>query len=324
MFQAEPILWLQSFESPAIAWLLGTVSLLGYTPVYIALIIILAFGVRLRPGLAVLVALLLAGITTGSLKQGVAFPRPSDIDARVVAPMAGTTGPVFEHGSGTGFWDPPDPAAVAAFRRQPGGSRGFPSGHVSGAAAFFLALALFYRSRRVLFFAAGWIPLMAISRMYLGRHFLADVLAGLAIGVAACGIAVLLLRRLPSETPPDGSATGLLPIALVALALLIPTPFVAVLDGENVGRLCGLVAAYALILGRGMPADGGTIGQRTKRVLTAASLFLVTSRVVDVLWENTAWEDTQLGDLGAGFLATGLTLAGTVETCRRLRWYAAP
>jgi len=53
MFQAEPVLWLQGFASPALTWLLRGVTLLGYAPVYVGLILFLAFAVRFRSALYV-------------------------------------------------------------------------------------------------------------------------------------------------------------------------------------------------------------------------------------------------------------------------------
>jgi hypothetical protein len=49
--------------------------------------------------------------------------------------------------------------------------------------------------------AATWVALIAVSRMYLGRHFPADVLGGLVVGVAA-----LTLARL--ELSPTGAGIG--------------------------------------------------------------------------------------------------------------------
>ena len=57
MFQAEPILWLRSFESPAVNMLMGWVSLLGYSIVYSILIMILAFGYRVRPTVCLMIGM---------------------------------------------------------------------------------------------------------------------------------------------------------------------------------------------------------------------------------------------------------------------------
>lgn len=323
MFQIEPVLWLQSFDSPVVAWLFSAVTFLGYTAAYVALVIGLAFGVRLRPSLLALITLLLAGIATDALKNGFALPRPSDVDVRAAWVERGGAAPLVDRGAGGSFWALPDPAAVAAVRALPEVSYGLPSGHVGSATAFFLALALFFRAQRVLLFAAGWIPLMALSRMYLGRHFLADVLGGVVVGLLAVGVAALLLRPLHRA---ERSAAGLRPLALLAavgLALLVLTPFEPLLDAENVGRLLGVVTALGLVLVRGFPADGGPVGQRAARVVTAVVLYLASSRGFGALLAAAGWEDRRAGALAAGFLITGVTLAGTVELCRRFGWYVA-
>ncbi|UCF06550.1 MAG: phosphatase PAP2 family protein [bacterium] len=321
MFQIEPILWLQSFESPVVTWVLSAITKLGYTPVYIALVICLVFGLRLRPGLSVLLALLIAGILTDGLKSGLTLPRPSDIDARVVEPGHGPSAPLLDSGGASSFWALPPPEAISAVRAQSEWSYGFPSGHVGTAAAFFLGLALFFRSRGVLLFSVFWIPLMALSRMYLGRHFVADVLAGLAVGAFAVVAAALLVHPLNVERPSKLSVRDLLPLTGIVLPLVILTPFIALLDAENVGRLLGLLVAYSLILLKGLPSNDGKIWQRLVRVLTAIILYIAMSRMIDLLMDSTGWEDRRLGALAAAFLLTCVTLAGTVAICRRLRCY---
>ncbi len=323
MFKTELILWLQSFESPPLTWALSTVTLLGYTPVYVALVIGLAFGLRLRPSLRVLVALLLAGVLTEALKSISALPRPSDIDARVNEPADSPPVPVLDRGGASSFWGLPIPEAIAAVQSRPDPSYGFPSGHVSLATAFFAGVALFFRLRSVVFFGAVWVPLMAVSRVYLGRHFLADVLGGVGVGALAVVAAALLLRGPDRNRPDKHVAAALAPLSAVSLILLVLTPLFSFLDAENVGRLVGLAVAYALILAPGQPVDRATIRQRCGRVITALVLYLVTSRLIDGLFDATGWEDTRLGSLAAAALLTAATLGGTVAVSRRLGWYLA-
>ena len=62
----------------------------------------------------------------------------------------------------------------------------FPSGHSSGSASVFVGAAVAYKDkkRKWLIAAAVVIPLLvALSRNYLGAHYLTDVAAGLALGV---------------------------------------------------------------------------------------------------------------------------------------------
>jgi membrane-associated phospholipid phosphatase len=71
-------------------------------------------------------------------------------------------------------------------------SFGFPSGHTMGSTLFYGLLALFvadslrtWRSRTITFcVAAIWVGLIGLSRIYLGAHYLTDVLGAIAVGLA--------------------------------------------------------------------------------------------------------------------------------------------
>ena len=71
----------------------------------------------------------------------------------------------------------------------------FPSGHTQGAASVFGSVALWFRKRWLSIASAVVIVMVAISRMYLGAHFLTDVLVGGLLGIGiAFGIQFLLER----------------------------------------------------------------------------------------------------------------------------------
>lgn len=93
-------------------------------------------------------------------------------------------------------------------RERPDGERkrsnsSFPSSHAANAAA--IAAVIGRRWRRVA--PAAWLGalVIAISRVYLNRHFCGDVLAGLAIGGACAWLAVRLIR-LPDRARNRGPA----------------------------------------------------------------------------------------------------------------------
>jgi undecaprenyl-diphosphatase len=78
----------------------------------------------------------------------------------------------------------------------------FPSGHalvstaLYGAIALLIAAPLEPRARRfVLAAAVALVGLIGFSRLYLGVHYLSDVLAGFAIGLAWLALLSLVLRR---------------------------------------------------------------------------------------------------------------------------------
>lgn len=322
MFQTEPVLWLQHLATPALTWVLTAVTTLGYTPVYIVLILVLAFGVRLRATLVVLVALLLSGILTASLKNGLALPRPSSIDARVGEP--GDPSPpvaVVERGGAPDFWSLPTSEARTAFREQRPDSDGFPSGHVSTAIAFLVALALAFRRKRLFAVAAIWVPLMALSRMYLGRHFLADVLGGGVVGLIGVLAALLLLRPLERDRARRPSARGLVPLAVTCAALVALAPLIEALDVENIGRLVGVLATYAFLVATGFPSDRASTWRRAGRVLTAFFLFVAATIGLTFIIDLVGLGGTRTGTLVAQTLGTALALVGTIALSKRAWLY---
>ncbi|GAC1361850.1 MAG: hypothetical protein NVSMB32_01450 [Actinomycetota bacterium] len=89
----------------------------------------------------------------------------------------------------------------------------FPSGHAAQVTAFFATAALILatgaslRRRFVLWGAASTVSLLVgFSRMYLGAHWLSDVLAGWAVG--ALWVAFVASLRLGAERPDGGRPPG--------------------------------------------------------------------------------------------------------------------
>ena len=316
MFETEPILWLQAAGSPALTWLLSVVSLLGYTSVYVVALLALGFGVRLRPSLAVIVAAILAAVLAGAVKARFALPRPDEVDARVRSGAEGPPVALVERGGATDFWSLPRPEAVAAARARAQHNYGFPSGHVAAATAVLLGAAAFFRSRRALAFAALWVPAMALSRMYLGRHFLADVLGGFVVGILAAALAVPLVRVLEWSAFGSHGHRGLALLCLLALALLGLAPFAPLLPPLYVGGLAGVLFGYAFLSLTGPPPEGGSERQRIVRVALALVVFtLAAAAFAGQLDDSPGWH---AGPLAAGFIVATTTLAGTIALARRL------
>ncbi len=105
----------------------------------------------------------------------------------------------------------------------------FPSGHATSAAALYLVLTwIVSRSAagagRALFasLALAIVLLTALSRIYLGAHWLSDVLAGLALGVAL-GLGGVLLASGDDRAATQGEAWngGVVVAVLVGVALVL-------------------------------------------------------------------------------------------------------
>ncbi|HFK2948107.1 TPA: hypothetical protein ACGY8F_003083 [Stenotrophomonas maltophilia] len=119
MFQTHWHLWLQqTLDSGWMLALMQFISLLGYEMAYTALILVCAFGARLRAGLCVMLAVLLMACATHAIKQGAALPRPSDVDARVLDEGV-PSHPFVVNGGGQSFWSLPDAQSTASCARSP-------------------------------------------------------------------------------------------------------------------------------------------------------------------------------------------------------------
>lgn len=78
----------------------------------------------------------------------------------------------------------------------------FPSGHAACATAIaiFMAYFLFSKFKKtssrvcITLSCALYVGLVCLSRMYLGKHYLTDVLAGVAISAVICALGIIFMR----------------------------------------------------------------------------------------------------------------------------------
>lgn len=321
MFQVEPILWLQSFESSFFTWLMSSISLLGYSIVYGILITVITFGLNLRKGIAIFMILVIGGIATYSLKNGLKFPRPSDIDIRVNEPNHAPTLKLINQGAGETFWSLPKAEAMAAVKIQEDWSYGLPSGHVSAATAFVLSLFVFFRKRSLFIFALCWIFLMALSRIYLGRHFIADVLVGAFVGMIVVLLGRFLLKPLEVTGADKLEKKAFIPILILVVPLILLSPFLQIIDADNVGRLSGLVLVYFIINQMGHASDEGKVKQRVLRTLVAIVCSALIAITIMSGTKAIGLTDAQIPQLIKTCLLTAIPFIGAFALLKRLNLY---
>jgi membrane-associated phospholipid phosphatase len=295
LFGTAPVRGLQEQASTPLTVVMNAISLLGYTRVYVAIAIALAFLVRLRAGAALLLLLALNGVLTDGAKAIVSAPRPDAIDDRVqTLDFIATLGDSF--GS-----DSPFPSVDAD------DGYGFPSGHVAAATAFLFGLMYLFQWPWIWRAMVFWIPAMALARLYLGRHFLGDVLGGVGVGVIAAtiGFLALTLARLsnPSRAWTAVGRTIVAAAGCVALALMFGVP-AAYDTGRFLGLAIGAACVVAYVGPRFAPDSDVTVGARLASVVLAAVVFGMS------WWATRAILDA--ADIGAtpvgGLLAGGLPM----------------
>jgi hypothetical protein len=128
-----------------------------------------------------------------------------------------------------------EPGIATDAAKATGGGPGLPSGHAQSAAYFWGFLALHARRPVVWIVCVLVALLVAFSRLYLGVHFLDDVLVGLALGAGLAFLAWTV--QIPQV---NGLFAAGAFIALAAVSAILPEDY-----GRTFGVLWGFLAANA-------------------------------------------------------------------------------
>ena len=329
MFQTWPNLFLQSFASEPLTWFMLRVSDMGYESFYATLLAVVIFGVSFKRGFLLLQLLLWSALLNSVVKDGFALPRPVHVDANVLNNGAPSGAPFTSMGASSFFGGlPQDVIEQIRTVVPPGGDDyGFPSGHVQSATVLWGSSSLLWDHRIIRWLAPFVIVLMALSRLYLGRHFLADVLGGAALG----GIVVLVFvfaRRAAWDTRLfDRACTALRPALpnVAAWVLLIGAPLAIMpfYPGRG-GVMLGTGAGFLMVMRRGLPDDRGTWAQRAARVACALLLYAAANGLLGLasgaarLSVNAWWVE-----VATRFVPSFVMMWGTVVVNTRAGLYRA-
>lgn len=316
MFETTWIIWLQ--QGPQ--WLLPimtVVSTLGNGFIYMPLILFLTFFCKVRLGLQIMLALVLVGAMVESAKEGFALPRPADIDVQVLDKGEQNV-PLVADGAAKSFWALPDAKAIAMVREAKRDSYGFISGHTANAVVLAVAILLFTGVRARWLWTLGllWPLLTLLSRMYLGRHFLADILGGIVAGLLAIAITRVLSRHLLCDTPKYLLSNALM--LLCALLIMLS----AVLSWLPLPTLGAVIGAILCLIGSqksNFIREDVRHWQRPLRLILALCWVVAVQQLLDKLYLAAGVPDTHL--LAAGFAVVGYPVAilGALWLCRLCR-----
>ena len=192
------------------------------------------------------------------------------------------------------------PRPDLAFAPEGYGGFSFPSAHAMGAAAFYAALAtvMDLGSRRGRYAAAAvLIVVVALSRVVMGVHYLADVIVGVAFGLALVAVGIRYFKRQP------GPVFVLAFVIAVAALLLGSRAFVTL----SVGAALGGAVGWAAVKKRPASRNGASILVAGVLLLPAVLVIRAISGVVPVPPLATPAE--ALAETLAYAVATGAVLA---------------
>ncbi|HHY18918.1 MAG TPA: phosphatase PAP2 family protein, partial [Firmicutes bacterium] len=182
---------IQSVHSPFLDSLAKVITMLGEDTFFIVLAVVMIWCVNKKSGWRLGLIALSSGALNAGLKQIFKIERP-----------------IGQEG-------------IRSLRLETAGGYSFPSGHSQFTASVWTKLATLINQTWFYVVASIVIVLVGLSRIYLGVHFLSDVLAGLLIGIAWALVFDQILDFL--EQKP-------LYLSLLGVLLVISLPFFPVAD----------------------------------------------------------------------------------------------
>lgn len=293
MFQTEINHWLQSYSSDIVTFIMITITRMGYQSFFTLVFVVLLFGINFRKGFYLTHILIVTYALTEILKNFFALPRPSEADSSLKLFLKNevNTSPFYKMGAKS-FFSLPYPEVINYYRNVPGYSFGLPSGHVSSTTALWGSLYYLFKKKWIMVIGIVIIFLMMVSRMFLAKHFLADVLGGLITGsfmVAAGCILVLKNNKIDKLIIYNNLFTLPSIQKLIQLSYFFAFPLVLMLiptlNYRVPAALLGFNAAYIFISIKGIPSDDGTIIQRSSRVILGVVIYLLLSIILTNLIE---------------------------------------
>ncbi len=283
MFQTEIIIFLQSFASDFLTAFFKFFTEIGKSTYAAPLVLIVMFGISFRLGFILLHAVSWNGLITFYLKELFLLPRPANVDIHVKLLGESFSNPSpFESMGAKSFFGGFSGETIEYVRTYPFDTWGFPSGHASHAVTLWGSISLYVKKTWIYLSAVIMIVFISLSRMYLGRHFLADILGGLLLGFF---VALVFYRGIYKNNSilnflfERKKNTRISPGKILFLFYFIFVPFLVLLipgvPVEQVAALLGLNLGFVWIRHCGIPKDAGHILQRIGRVLLAGTVFFL-------------------------------------------------
>jgi len=328
MFQTEINHYFQSFASDGLTAFMQLITTLGYMEFFMLFLITLLLAINFKKAFLMFMVLIWTGAITFFFKDYFDLPRPFHVDntvQRLDKQLPGDAAFDFSKRGATSFWGGLPADVLMATRQSEGVENGFPSGHTSIAIAFWGALAFLFRKRWVTFLCASLMLLVPLSRIYLGVHFLADVLGGVVLGaivLAAFYFIILKPEKLHNFEARDHYAIG--PNVTTAILLAPPFLFMLILEHEIfvlLAFMLGLGLGFLLLAQKGLPLDEASLFHKIARTVMGVIIFGGLRFLIKLIGEQFGIGEDMWFDFFRNAVA-GLALIwiGT-EISTRLGWF---
>jgi membrane-associated phospholipid phosphatase len=264
------LLWVQGFQTEGLTSFFALMSWMGTAIFYIFVFPLIYWSISKQWGITTAIALLAADYISEFIKWTFKLPRP------------------------------PSPPVQQLWQET---SPGFVSSHASDSMAVWGTLAVLVKKWWFTVLAVAIILVIALSRLYLGVHFSADVIGGWLVGLFAMWLALWLMPRVApaiAKWPVTVQAGGIIAIAIVIL-LIAPSDWEGKRPVESSVRSAGLItgALFGLMWDYHrlrFSADGST-GQRILRYLLGIVLVAAAYLGLSALFSSLATDNNLLDQI---------------------------
>lgn len=327
MFQTGPIIFLQSFKNDLLTLFMRIISTLGHESFFVVLCIIILFGISFRKGFILTQIILLMPIINNILKQIFALPRPLHVDTNVLSFYGNYAEFDFTGKGAKTFFGLLDKKVISFMRNYAKShdfSFGFPSGHMMSSTGLWVSLSLLFKKRIIIIFTPIMIILMALSRMYLGRHFLADVIGGTIFALIIIFILYYIYIKFNLGENLFKKENYLLKtknFVLLFYLLIIPLIFLFMLPALA-GILSAINLSFLIILIRGLPDDQGSVINRILRVNIAfISYVLIYFSIKGLIKLSSINDDIAIMEFIKNFIPVFSSTILTYFICLKTKLY---
>lgn len=127
-----------------------------------------------------------------------------------------------------------------------GGRYGFISSHAANAFGFAMYMALLFRYRPIFTWTIFvWAAITAYTRIYLGVHFISDIIPGALVGIffgyvvylIYSKVRVKVIGRGGREVPPSSSLYSVKQVRLIVIAILVTVLFIIILHTQLISLI---------------------------------------------------------------------------------------
>ncbi|MEO1653785.1 MAG: phosphatase PAP2 family protein [Bacteroidota bacterium] len=291
MFQSEIILFFQKWASPVLTYLMQGFTAVGYPALLIVILAIILFGIDFKKGFALLQIILWTAALTAFFKNLFALPRPYMVDNRVQlldGHILELEVPFRAKGAAS-FWGAL-PKEVIDYYRPQSIPYGFPSGHTSMATTMWASLYLLFKRPWVKYLSLTMILMVPFSRIFLGIHFLADVIGGYFLGFLVLAIAyVTVLRPRALSGYLARIQYAFFTTHLLFFLFLVFSPFLLLVllppeQYELAATILGINLGFLALSQGGLPNSQAPFHKRVLRVLLAFAIFILSEWLLSWLF----------------------------------------